>query len=296
MKKVFSIILVFTIFLEILLLTGCSENNEEEQLKKKVTAEVKYLDSTITSILNRLNNISFQNYTVSIVQEDEDKEESSESGTQGQSQSGGSATQDSSTGGSQGESESENKKVNVSEMTRSSVLNNGDGTPEWEIIKGEIEDIYSSWNTAIIDLYKMGVNNYDILAFSQILDRATIAIKNEDKATSAKEMAELYTYIPKYIEKVVDEAQKNIKEIKSCLINAYAAIEEDNWGKATEQINTGEGILSGLMNNVTFVNDYSFNANKIYVTFSELKNSISLQDKDVFYLKYRDALKELDAF
>ncbi len=294
MKKKYSILLLFTIFFEILLLSGCGQNDAEDKLNEKILAEVKYLDSTITSILNRMNNISFQNYTVSIKQVNE--EESSETGTQGQSQSGESATQGSGDGGSQEESENKNEKINVSEMTRSSILNQEERTPEWELIKGEIEDIYTSWNTVIIDLNKIGVNNYDILDFSQTLDNATIAIKNEDKIVATAEMAKLYTYIPKYIEKVTEEPQKNLKEVKSFLINAYAAVEEDNWTKVNEEVKAGEEILSRVMSNTNFVNNYSFNINKIYVTFSELKNSISLQDKDVFYLKYRDVLKELDAF
>ena len=294
MKKKYSILLLFTIFFEILLLSGCGQNNAEDKLNEKILAEVKYLDSTITSILNRMNNISFQNYTVSIKQVNE--EESSETGTQGQGQNGGSTTQGSGDGGSQEESENKNEKINVSEMTRSSILNQEERTPEWELIKGEIEDIYTSWNTVIIDLNKIGVNNYDILDFSQTLDNATIAIKNEDKIAATTEMAKLYTYIPKYIEKVTEEPQKNLKEVKSFLINAYAAVEEDNWTKVNEEVKAGEEILSRVMSNTNFVNNYSFNINKIYVTFSELKNSISLQDKDVFYLKYRDVLKELDAF
>lgn len=294
MKKKYSILLLFTIFFEILLLSGCGQNDAEDKLNEKILAEVKYLDSTITSILNRMNNISFQNYTVSIKQVNE--EESSETGTQGQSRSGESTTQGSGDGGSQEESENKNEKINVSEMTRSSILNQEERTPEWELIKGEIEDIYTSWNTVIIDLNKIGVNNYDILDFSQTLDNATIAIKNEDKIVATTEMAKLYTYIPKYIEKVTEEPQKNLKEVKSFLINAYAAVEEDNWTKVNEEVKAGEEILSRVMSNTNFVNNYSFNINKIYVTFSELKNSISLQDKDVFYLKYRDVLKELDAF
>lgn len=294
MKKKYSVLILFTIFLEILLLTGCGQNNDEDNLRKKILAEVEYLDSTITSILNRMNHISFQNYTVSIKQVNE--EESSETGTQEKSQSGGSTTQGSGDGGSQGESENKNEKINVSEMTRSSILNQEEKTPEWELIKEEIEDIYTSWNTVIIDLNKIGVNNYDILDFSKTLDSATIAVKNEDKIVATVEMAKLYTYIPKYIEKVTEESQKKLKEVKSSLINAYAAVEENNWTKVNEELKTGEEILSRIMNNANFVNEHSFNVNKIYVTFSELQNSISLQDKDVFYLKYRDTVKELDAF
>ena len=78
MKKKYSVLILFTIFLEILLLTGCGQNNDEDNLKKKILAEVEYLDSTITSILNRMNHISFQNYTVSIKQVNE--EESSSKG------------------------------------------------------------------------------------------------------------------------------------------------------------------------------------------------------------------------
>lgn len=47
-----------------IILAGCGKQNEEELLNQKVDEEINFLDSTLVSLLNKLNNISFENYYV----------------------------------------------------------------------------------------------------------------------------------------------------------------------------------------------------------------------------------------
>ena len=85
-----------------------------------------------------------------------------------------------------------------------------------EDIKNEIENLYFAWNTAILDLHKLNVNSNDILGFSSSLDTATNYIKNEDKQNSLLAVANLYAYLPKYMESVSnDTVKKNILQTKS---------------------------------------------------------------------------------
>ena len=48
----------------IVTLSGCQKQDDTEILKLKVNEEIQYLDTNIISMLNKLNNISFENYYV----------------------------------------------------------------------------------------------------------------------------------------------------------------------------------------------------------------------------------------
>ena len=46
-------------------------------------------------------------------------------------------------------------------------------TPDWNTVKAEVEKLYCSWSTVMLDLYKVNTNNQDILNFNTDLDTAT---------------------------------------------------------------------------------------------------------------------------
>ena len=56
-------IIIAILFLCVITLTGCS--NSEEDINEKISQELDYLDTQIVSILNKLNNITLQNYNIS---------------------------------------------------------------------------------------------------------------------------------------------------------------------------------------------------------------------------------------
>ena len=61
-KEVFLILIIcFTL---ILALTGCQKKITNEDIKSKVIQEIDYLDIKIVTILNLLNNLSIQDYTI----------------------------------------------------------------------------------------------------------------------------------------------------------------------------------------------------------------------------------------
>ncbi len=64
------ILLISILFFLLNLLTGCALFNEEQaSIKDKVNTEVLYLDNELISIANKLNNISFEKYSVKIQKE-----------------------------------------------------------------------------------------------------------------------------------------------------------------------------------------------------------------------------------
>ena len=165
---------------------------------------------------------------------------------------------------------------------------------DWDTIKSDIEIFYASWPVIVIDLYKLNVNKDDILNFNRILDNTIIFIKNEDKVNSALALATLYSYIPKYIENYSnDNLNINLSKTKSCIVNSYAFIEQDNWDEVGKQLSDAENYFSKILNE-TENNQKTYNINKSYVLFKELQNSLTNKDKDLFYIKYKNVMEELN--
>ena len=63
MKKNNKILIIFFLIYILFSLTGCTENNNKD-LKAKVISELDYVSMKTVDLLNKLNNISFENYSV----------------------------------------------------------------------------------------------------------------------------------------------------------------------------------------------------------------------------------------
>lgn len=281
-------------------LTGCSQ--EEESLNKKAISEVEYLESKFVSILNRLNNITFENYKVTtekatLTKDSAQQEKSSNSSSQnsgGQEEEMGGSKGDSQ-GASNSESESSNSATIIaSQMSPNTILNPATTEIDWTGLKNEVENLYYAWNTILLDLHQLNIDRNAILSFSSDLDKATKYIKNEDKVNSLLAVANLYGYLPKYLESVSDDtSKKNITKTKSLILNAYSLVETGDWGAIKGEIAKADETFRLVTTDANFVSSNSYRVNKTYVLLNELKNSLNLQDNQIFYIKYRNLMEEI---
>ena len=60
------------------------------------------------------------------------------------------------------------------------------------------------------------------------------------------------------------------------------------------EIKKAEEAFNNVMTDVNFINEKNYNVNKTYVSLKELQNSISLNDPDVFYIKYKTFMEEIN--
>ena len=267
--------------------TGCSEH--ETSLSDKARSEIDYFGAKFIDILNRLNNITFENYHVTAEQvelsrETAENEKSSES----------SSSQNNSDSPADVQGSNKNNTIISLQMSPNTILNPTTGEIDWAGIKNEVENLYYSWNTVLIDLYELKVPNDDILGFSSSLDLATSYIKDENKSNSILAMANLYKFIPKYAEIISNEqAYINILKTKSFILNAYSLVEAGDWKTVTIEIDKALEVFKFVSSDVSFVSENSYRVNKVYVLLNELKNSLNLEDKDIFYIKYRNLMEEI---
>lgn len=280
------IIIVIAVVIVFTATQGKSKATDSENLKEKVNAQMSYLDDKILSMLNGSNNIMLRNYIVTSKEVGQSTEEK-DNETSGVSKNSDET---------QVESDSENSdnetKANLYELKSVGVLMSNRDT-DWETLKSEIEILYSSWGTIILDLYKVDVKSEDILLFSSLLDEAIINIKDEDKQKTLSSLSKLYACIPKYMEQYSSDGEKiNLQRTKTNIINAYTLVESENWNKISEEMFNAEANYLNVLNSISTEENYD--ANKVYILLKELQNSVNDKDKDVFYIKYKNLIEKLN--
>lgn len=299
-KKTLLIVLAITIvilagFLIKKLLT--KNNNSSDD---KVISEVKYLDNELTSLLNSVNNISLENYKISIIKTSTDSNlENQEESSQNSSSQNDSSESDNSTSSSSESSSSNQSSSNTTASEQYGLEETGILTssldPNWDTIKNEIERIYSIIPTVTLDLYNIDVNQNDILNFNKELDELTIAIKEEDKTKVLSKLASLYEYLPIYVKNFSEDNKiyNIVLETKSNIFYAYALLDTDDWQGVSNYLSKAIESYSSIITDIDLT-DKDYVTNSIYILLNELKNAVDLQDKEIFLIKYKDFLEEIE--
>lgn len=268
-----TIIIICIVFASIMIFTNI--NNDENKVKNKVDEEMSYIEIKLIGMINSLNNIPFSDgilleQTTVKSSNDDSKSESEDSKNSENT-------------------ESENyTKYNVESQNILIGLNKD---INWNYIKNSIEELYDSWTTIMIDLHSINVQNEDILKFSNQLDNLILNIQKEDKRLVLTNLSTLYSYIPIYISQYSDDNTKiNISYTKSNIINSYVLVEDSNWDEMQAQIMKAQEYFGLIINSINIDNNQSI-VNKTYILLNEMKNVISLQDKTLYYLKYKNLME-----
>ena len=295
-KKIKFFLAIFIIIC-ILAMTGCSKTDDKKDLKEKVEEELNYLDTHMISIINDLNNISLQNYKITseMIEVEEKSKELSTGSTGGEESSQQQEGQKNSSQSQSSKNSQEQNNIDITKMEPNSALTFNSNDVDWERIKYEIENLNESWSVILLDLYSLNVNNDDVIAFSSVLDNAIISIKNENKEDSLTNLAKLYSYIPTYEKAISAENNvQNIKQAKAFLINAYSFVQQGNWNEIQRNMTECEKTFKNVVNDIEFAKKNEYKINKTYVLIKELQNSLDLQDKEVFYMKYKNLLESIN--
>lgn len=292
------IILIFTVFI----LTGCSDNKNED-LKTKVISELDYMNTKIINMLNKLNNISFESYSILSEQvELTSEEEKSKTGGQNGQSSSGSGGGQSSGGGNGGSGENQSaggqseNTINSTTMVADTQLNKNRDEIDWNEIRKEIEELEESWVIIVLDLYSLNVKNDTILTCSDNINAVMVAIKSENKQESLASLADLYSSIPQFLQEIdADKNMQKIKQTQNYVINAYVLADDMNNTEIEKNITQGLTVYSEVMSDIDYTKDKTQKTNKVYVLLNELANSLTEKDSDVFYIKYKNFMKEIEA-
>lgn len=280
---------IIIFFILLILIVGSSfaiwKNNEkpndEEKINSKLNSEMEYLNTSLISIANGLNNIVIQEYKIT---------ESSNNNTSSESSNNTSKNDNSSKENSSNESNNETSNISFS-MTQNTI--NTDEI-DWKNLESEISNLYKSWSEIIIDLNKINNNNENILKFSNDLDETTKYIKAQDKVNSLSMVAKLYSYLPQFMELYEKDGRKiTFMQTKTNIIRAYSIIEQEKWEEIKKEISSSINSFNTILNDVNN-NKNQYNINKTYVLLNEFNNSIDTNDKEILYIKYRNLIQEIE--
>ncbi len=293
-------VIAFTIF------SNAAKTNNTD-VREKTLSEIQYFESKIVYMFNALNNIEFSNYKISVEDISEKSKKSSESSSGAGNGSDDSSSQssdssssgDSSSSSSEGSSSSSGNESSLDNTKKYSlemkgVLNSKDKI-NWDYIKSEAELLQNSISTMTLDLYEISLNNNDILNFSSEYDNLLIQIKKEDKQKTLNELTKLYAYIPKFIKNCnKNEQYEIIVNTKLNIFNAYAILDSEDWDTMNKHLQMANNKFSKLLTDINLKNDNQYLINKCYISLNALQNSIEKKDKEVFLIKYKNVLEDLN--
>ena len=323
-NKIFYSILVTFIVIIIgfgIYFVSANQQNQED-INDKILSELDYVEETLVKFFNQMNNIEYENYKLSVESMDKsqstEKEGQSNTSNEGsdskssdsnQENSGGQDQSSSSSQESNGEAKSGTTDTNNTTQNNSSQGNSSDSQKfvlestgvltesrniEWSKVKIQVENLYVSLPTITLDLYQTSNSKEDILNFSTDIDNLIVAIKNENKEETLAQLVKLYEYMLKFIKNVKADELKSIEyETKYQILKAYSKLDSGDWQSMASDIDGAIQIFTEVITSVNNENK-QYNLNKIYVMLQEMKNAIVKQDTEIFLIKYKNLVEELN--
>lgn len=304
------IILIITlIYIKV---SSVNAQSSDRDLKSKIIEEIAYIDSNIIDIMNQFNNIyltKYKVYTKEVNDPSSESSESSQSGSQGSDQS--SSQEQNSSNQSSGESqsnqsqsgESQSSETNQSNTTTVSSLAPNNTLEEssskeidWTAISFAFENLYSSWPTINLDLQKQGIANELINSFSSSMDGAIQSIKNREKENTLINLYNMYLNLPKYLSSInADNYTLSLYYTKSYILNAYVLVSTgDKWNDITSCVSEAKDNFSSIISTSDKSQEEKSALEKVYVIIENLERISQINDKDIFYMGYKNVMQEIE--
>lgn len=299
MKKHKKIILVLIIIIFIVCISYAiyafsnSNNTNTDNNQEKIISEIKYLENKFLSISNSLNNIEYENYKIN-VDKINTSNKSNDSSSSNDSKSSNNSGDSNSSSNGENSNNSKNETNNKYNLESQGILTNKTDI-NWGNIKNELELLYTSTPVITLDLYQINLNKEDILNFNKELDNLIVSVSKENKEETLSELSKLYSYLPKFLENTnVDENYKTVLKTKSNILEAYSILDSEDWQFISNKISDGINTYNSLLTNVNNKKSKQYDINKCYIMLNELQSSISTKNKEIFLIKYKNLLEEIN--
>ena len=282
-----------------------AKENPQENQENKILSEIRYVEAEFTDLFNTMNNIETRNYGIEIDElskETAEKMKESESSSSGGGQSsssgsGSSGTEKSSSNTSSGENGETNQDSEKYDLKLNGVLTTTKDI-NWDIVKSEVENLYTSIPTMTMDLYQLNINKDEILNFNKEIDNLVTVVNEENKESTLQTLSVIYDYLPKFLEsaKGEDVIYKKVVVTKANIFKGYSKLDSGKWDEISQDIQNGVNTFTELLSNPDVINSNNqYSVNKIYIMLNELQNAVNMQDVSVFLIKYKNLIEEIEA-
>ena len=318
MKRVFKTIPLFLSVIVLFCMSGCGKN-DETSLEQKVNTEITYLDNELVSMVNELNNINYFNYRVDTQELNDDSQKGGESESEGsqsgqgssqekESENSGGGGSESSGGQSEGKSQdkgdssnqSSNSKSEESDSQEKKYAMNFNGTlgsePKinWDELRGKTEKLYPTWTVILSDLSKVGVPSSQLDEFSNSVDMVAVAAKNEDANVFLDELLKLYALLPEFAKSYGGDKERNVIYSKYNLLVCYKYAMLEDWESLNRAVENLKMSFSNVSDKKELYSGKEGNIERAATIIRKMENSGEINDKDVFFIKYKNLIQELD--
>ena len=162
------------------------------------------------------------------------------------------------------------------------------GEIAWQNVRKDFGEISNNTSVIILDLTNMQIEDSNILGFEDRINAINSAIDSELEMSLLESLKDFYKVIPDYIKKIYPENDilYKEKEVKAYLLESLYYSMIDDYATALNSIENAESLYQELMNNVNYLNENSYNVNRMYVAIQEMKLSIQNQEKENVILRY----------
>lgn len=165
---------------------------------------------------------------------------------------------------------------------------------KWDEVKGDMQKINDTWNTLILDLTEVNVQNQEIIGFSNDLNDLLICVSKESETTMLEKLSDMYAKVIIFKEAYSEEKNKIQKnKIKSEVLGIYSLIHKEDYETAKMRIASTIENYKNLMNDIYYAEENAYNLNKIYVLLEEFGNSIQTENYDLIRMKYIVTIENL---
>lgn len=228
-------------------------------------------------------------------QEDSSKQSSEDRNTQesGESSDKSEEGDDSSNSEKEGESSS-----GTSNKIYSMQANNMLGKQveiDWDELKNKIENLYTTWTVVSLDLQTLGVSSEELNNFSKNMDRIAVAIKNENKEETISAVVDLYGFLPAFLQEYnKDSLERTVIDTKYKLLVCYKYADLENWEELDRSVDELKMSFSNIVNKKEKFSGREVNIRSGEVILNEISNSVDVRERDIFFIKYKNFIQELN--
>ena len=265
--------------------------DKQSKLIDKVISEIDFMDYNVIECMNSLNNITMQRYKVYTKNINTKNNNMSSSNNTINENKVNNGTNESS------ENTQNSNTINNSVIYLSDSLTETDNQEiNWIHITNIYENINNVWPTTMLDLKKASISDEYLENITVDLNGLAQSILNKDKNSSLINLYNLYSQFPYYLSLITKDQYKiNLYNTKLAILNAYTLSNSENkWNEMSSSVRSARGsfeiILSMENTNINSKN----NLEKINSMLLNLENSISLNNKNIFYMQYKNVMQELE--
>ena len=150
-----------------------------------------------------------------------------------------------------------------------------------------MQKINDSWNTLILDLTEVNVQNQVIIGYSTDLNDLLIAVSKENESAMLDKLNDMYAKVILFKEAYSQEKNRIEKnKIKSDVLGVYCLVNKNDYPAAKTKATTTVENYKSLMNDIQYAEENAYNLNKIYVLLEEFSNAIQTENFDLVRMKY----------